>query len=57
MLKNSELYFMAPSLLVNLENIKELYPDRMIFKNGDIAYYPKAQYEKLHTAWFEFFAI
>ena len=54
MLKNSELYFMAPSLLVNLENIKELYQDHMIFKNGDIAYYPKTQYEKLRSAWFEF---
>ena len=54
MLKHTELHFMAPSLLVNLENIKELYPDHMIFKNGDIAYYPKTQYEKLRAAWFEF---
>ena len=54
MLKHTELYFMAPSLLVNLENIKELYPDHIIFKNGDITYYPKTQYEKLRTAWFEF---
>lgn len=57
MLKHTELYFMAPSLLVNLENIKELYPDHIIFKNGDITYYPKTQYEKLRTAWFEFHQI
>lgn len=57
MLKHQELYFMAPSLLVNLENIKELYPDHMIFKNGEIAYYPKTQYEKLRAAWFEFHQI
>ena len=57
MLKHMELYFMAPSLIVNLENIKELYPDHMIFKNGAIAYYPKTQYDKLRAAWFEFHEI
>lgn len=57
MLKHSELYFMAPSMLVNLENIKELYPDHMIFKNQEIAYYPKTQYEKLREAWFNFYEI
>lgn len=57
MLKHEELYFMAPSLLVNLENIKELYPDHMIFKSSEIAYYPKTQYEKLRAAWFEFHQI
>lgn len=57
MLKHIELYFMPPSLIVNLENIKELYPDHMIFKNGATAYYPKTQYEKLRAAWFEFHEI
>lgn len=54
MLKHKELYFMAPSLLFNLDNIKELYPNHMIFKNGTKAYYPKTQYEKLRAAWFEY---
>lgn len=54
MLKHAELYFMAPSLLINLENVKELYPDHIIFKNKGTAYYPKTQYEKLRAAWLEF---
>lgn len=54
MLKHSELYFMPPSMLINLENVKELYPGHMIFQNREIAYYPKSQYEKLRAAWFEF---
>ena len=57
MLKHIELYFMPPSLIVNLDNIKELYPDHMIFKSGESAYYPKTQYDKLRAAWFEFHEI
>jgi hypothetical protein len=46
-----ELYFIQPSLLVNLTNIETLWADRMQFENGDIIYYPKTAYEKLKNAW------
>ena len=46
-----ELYFIQPSLLVNLTNIETLYADHMQFENGDVVYYPKTAYEKLKAAW------
>ena len=49
-----ELYFIQPSLLVNLTNIETLWADHMQFENGDIVYYPKTAYEKLKTAWKEY---
>ena len=49
-----ELYFIQPSLLVNLTNIETLWPDHMQFENGDIVYYPKTAYEKLKAAWKEY---
>ena len=51
MLRHPELYFMPPSLIVNLENIKQLYDDHITFKNGNVIYYPRTAYEKLKTAW------
>lgn len=49
-----ELYFIQPSLLVNLTNIETLWADHMQFENGDIVYYPKTAYEKLKAAWKEY---
>ena len=46
-----ELYFIQPSLLVNLTNIETLYADHMEFENGDIVYFPKTAYDKLKEAW------
>ena len=46
-----ELYFIQPSLLVNLTNIETLWADHMQFENGDIIYYPKTAYDKLKEAW------
>ena len=49
-----ELYFIQPSLLVNLTNIETLYADHMQFENGDIVYYPKSSYDKIKAAWKEY---
>jgi hypothetical protein len=49
-----ELYFIQPSLLVNMTNIETLWDDHMQFENGDIVYYPKTAYEKLKAAWKEY---
>ena len=49
-----ELYFIQPSLLVNMTNIETLWDDHMQFENGDIIYYPKTAYEKLKAAWKEY---
>lgn len=49
-----ELYFIQPSLLVNMTNIETLWDDHMQFENGDIVYYPKTAYEKLKATWKEY---
>ena len=49
-----ELYFIQPSLLVNMTNIETLWDDHMQFENGDIVYYPKTAYDKLKAAWKEY---
>jgi hypothetical protein len=49
-----ELYFIQPSLLVNMTNIETLWDDHMQFENGDVVYYPKTAYEKLKAAWKEY---
>ena len=49
-----ELYFIQPSLLINLTNVETLWADHMQFENGDIVYYPKTAYEKLKSAWKEY---
>ena len=51
LLSKPELYFIQPSLLVNLTNIETLFSDHLQFENGDVVYYPKSAYEKLKEAW------
>lgn len=51
LLSKPELYFIQPSLLVNLTNIETLWADHLSFENGDILYFPKTAYEKLKEAW------
>lgn len=54
MLKHPELLFIPPSLILNLENIKQLFGDHAVFKNGSIVYFPKATYDKVRAAWAEY---
>lgn len=51
LLVNPELYFIAPSLLINLINISELYADHINFTNGTNLFFPRTAYEKLREAW------
>lgn len=48
---HDELYLIKPSFLVNLSNIKELYPDRIVFESGSILYIPKTAYKPLKKKW------
>lgn len=51
LLVNPELYFIQPSLLINLTNVEILYGDHMQFESGDILYFPKTAYANLSKAW------
>lgn len=46
-----ELYFIQPSLIINLTNIETLFADHAKFDNGDVVYFPKAAYERLKETW------
>lgn len=46
-----ELYFIQPSLLINLTNIDTLWQDHLKFENGDVIYFPKTAYDKLKEVW------
>ena len=50
-LHNDNLMFIKPSLLINLANIKSMDKDKLIFRNGEILYYPKKHYEDIRTRW------
>lgn len=45
------LYFMRPSLLINLAKIKILHTDHVEFINGEKLYYPRTAFESLKAAW------
>lgn len=45
------LYLIGTSLLVNLEEIKYLNKDHIIFDNDEVLYYPKTHWENLNIAW------
>ena len=55
LLEKPELYFIQPSLLINLTNIETIWADHLRFENGDIVYFPKAAYEKLLEKWKNYF--
>lgn len=50
-LVHDELYLIKPSFLVNLSNIKELYPDHIVFESGSVLYVPKTAYKSLKQKW------
>jgi hypothetical protein len=45
--------FLPPSTLINIEEIKILNTDHIIFENDDVLYFPKKQYETIRKAWME----
>lgn len=48
---NKAFLFLAPSLLINLSEIQDLYKDRIIFENGDVLYVPMKQYDTIRERW------
>ena len=48
------LLFIAPSLLINLENIKELNKESVTFENDSILYISKKAYEIISIEWHKY---
>jgi hypothetical protein len=46
--------FLAPSLLINLSEIKIVNSDHIIFENDDIVYFPKKAYDLVREAWLNY---
>ena len=57
LVNNKHLHFIAPSLLINLSHIKAMYKDYLILDNDETVYFPRRAYEKLHTAWKEYYTV
>ena len=51
---NKSFLFLAPSLLINLSEIKIINKDHIIFENDDILYFPMKQYDNLRNAWINY---
>ena len=48
---NDNLFFLKPSLLINIDNIQFLDKDHIIFKNDEILYFPKKYYIEIYNRW------
>lgn len=48
---NDNLFFLKPSLLINIDNIQFLNKDHIIFKNDEILYFPKKYYIEIYEKW------
>lgn len=46
--------FIAPSLLINIGEIKILHKDHIQFENDDVLYYPMKHYDIVRAAWIEY---
>lgn len=44
-------YFLAPSLLINLSEIKIINTDHIIFENDNVLYFPKKAYDIIYEHW------
>lgn len=49
--KHKTFIFLAPSLLINLSEIKIINKDHLIFENDEVLYFPMKQHENLRNAW------
>ena len=50
-LGNDNLFFLKPSLLINIDNIQFLNKDHIIFKNDEVLYFPKKYYIEIYNRW------
>ena len=49
--KKKPFYFLPPSLLINLNEIKIINKDHAIFENDDVLFFPMKQRDNLRDAW------
>lgn len=49
--ESKQFLFLPPSLLINLNEIKILQSDKIIFENDDVVYVPKKAHDTIHDAW------
>ena len=47
-------YFIPPSLLINLGEIKIIDTNHIIFENDSVLYFPKKSYDAIYTRWKEY---
>ena len=52
--KHKSFLFLAPSLLINLGEIKIVNKDHIIFENDDVLFFPMKQYETVRTTWINY---
>lgn len=52
--KTKAFYFLAPSLLINIGEVKIINGDNLIFENDDVLYFPKKSYEMIRKAWLDY---
>ena len=52
--KNKSFLFLAPSLLINLGEIKIINKDNIIFENDDVLFFPMKQYDNVRNAWINY---
>ena len=54
-LQNQKMFlFLAPSLLLNLSEIKEVCEDHVVFENDEIVYFPKKSYNLVRESWLHY---
>jgi hypothetical protein len=51
---SNNFLFLAPSLLINLGEIKILNSDNIIFEDDEVLYFPKKSYDIIHEAWVKY---
>lgn len=52
--KHKSFIFLAPSLLINLSEIKIINKDHLIFENDEVLYFPMKQHDNLRNAWINY---
>lgn len=52
--KSGAFLFLAPSLLINVSEIKILNSDNIIFENDEVLYFPKKAYDTVREAWLKY---
>ena len=51
---NKAFLFLAPSLLINLSEIKIINKDNIVFENDDVLFFPMKQYDNVRNAWMNY---